>query len=149
MPRTLLSTTTAESPTAFLVRQEMRNWQMLQFEPSALRQPSSVFEVVNSKIDENGRNLPATLYRLSQNDKTDIYQRITNQLKGLVSDIKIIDVDKDDKRELLTLMVTFRNGLVLPAQSLSDGTLRFLGLSIIQEDSRDSLICMEEPENGN
>ena len=148
MPRTLLSTTTAESPTAFLVRQEMRNWQMLQFEPSALRQPSSVFEVVNSKIDENGRNLPATLYRLSQNDKTDIYQRITNQLKGLVSDIKIIDVDKDDKRELLTLMVTFRNGLVLPAQSLSDGTLRFLGLSIIQEDSRDSLICMEEPENG-
>ena len=46
------------------------------------------------------------------------------------------------------LVITFKNGLELPAQSLSDGTLRFLGLAIIQEDSRDSLICMEEPENG-
>ena len=45
MPRTLLSTVTAESPTAFLARQEMRNWMMLQFEPSALRQPNSVYEV--------------------------------------------------------------------------------------------------------
>lgn len=148
MPRTLLSTVTAESPTAFLVRQEMRNWQLLQFEPTALRQPNSIFEVLNSRIDESGRNLPATLYRLSQNDANDIYQRLTNQLKGLVSDIKIINIDRDDKRELLTLMVTFKNGLELPAQSLSDGTLRFLGLSVIQEDSRDSLICMEEPENG-
>ena len=47
MPRTLLSTVTAESPTAFLARQEMRNWMMLQFEPSALRQPNSIFEVKN------------------------------------------------------------------------------------------------------
>ncbi len=32
---------------------------------------------------------------------------------------------------------------------MSDGTLRFLGLSIINEDSLDnSLICLEEPENG-
>lgn len=36
MPRTLLSNVTAESPTAFLARQEMRNWVMLQFEPSSL-----------------------------------------------------------------------------------------------------------------
>ena len=80
--------------------------------------------------------------------REDIYQIITNQLRNLVSDIKIINVDKDEKRELLTLVITFKNGLELPAQSLSDGTLRFLGLAIIQEDSRDSLICMEEPENG-
>ena len=147
-PRTLLSTVTAESPTAFLVRQEMRNWQMLQFEPSALRQPNSFHEILHSKVDENGKNLPATLYRLAQNSEEDIYQIITNQLRNLVSDIKIINVDKDEKRELLTLVITFKNGLELPAQSLSDGTLRFLGLAIIQEDSRDSLICMEEPENG-
>ena len=55
MPRTLLSTVTAESPTAFLVRQEMRNWQMLQFEPSALRQPNSFHEILHSKVDENGK----------------------------------------------------------------------------------------------
>jgi ABC-type polar amino acid transport system ATPase subunit len=39
--------------------------------------------------------------------------------------------------------------MLLPAQSLSDGTLRFLGLAILEEDSYGSrLICLEEPENG-
>ena len=150
MPRTLLSTVTAESPTAFLARQEMRNWIMLQFEPSALRQPNSVYEVKNAEVTANGSNLPATLYRLHNEKKhEDIYQTLTNKLKELVNEVDEIDVDKDDKRDLLTLKVKFKDGLVLPAQSLSDGTLRFLGLSIIKEDNQSSgLICLEEPENG-
>lgn len=150
MPRTLLSTVTAESPTAFLVRHEMRNWMMLQFEPSALRQPNSIFEVKNSMITANGHNLPATLYRL-QNDykEKDIYQSLTNRLKELVDDIDKIMVDKDEKRDLLTLQIQFKDGLILPAQSLSDGTLRFLGLATLEADSeKNSLICLEEPENG-
>ena len=151
MPRTLLSTVTAESPTAFLARQEMRNWMMLQFEPSALRQPNSIFEVKNAKIKANGLNLPATLFRLqsSVNQDNDIYQKLTNRLKELVEDVTEISIDKDEKRDLLTLQIRFRDGLTLPAQSLSDGTLRFLGLAIIEEDSSGSrLICLEEPENG-
>lgn len=150
MPRTLLSTVTAESPTAFLARQEMRNWMMLQFEPSALRQPNFVYEVKNAEISANGLNLPATLYRLQANKKErDIYQELTNKLKGLVEDVKEITVDKDEKRDLLTLQLEFTGGLVLPAQSLSDGTLRFLGLAVIEEDSMASgLLCLEEPENG-
>lgn len=150
MPRTLLSTVTAESPTAFLARQEMRNWMMLQFEPSALRQPNSIYEVKNAEIKANGLNLPATLYRLhSEKQDKDVYQTLTNKLKELVDDISEINVDKDEKRDLLTLQLKFRDGLTLPAQSLSDGTLRFLGLSIIEEDSLGSrLICLEEPENG-
>ena len=150
MPRSLLSTVTAESPTAFLVRQEMRNWTMLQLEPSALRQPNSVFEVKNAEITADGLNLPATLYRLHSEKKgKDVYQGLTNKLKGLVEDVTEILVDKDEKRDLLTLQIKFRDGLTLPAQSLSDGTLRFLGLTIIGEDSSGSrLICLEEPENG-
>ncbi len=150
MPRTLLSTVTAESPTAFLARQEMRNWLMLQFEPSALRQPNSVHEVKNAEITANGHNLPATLYRLqAQKKDQDIYQSLTNKLKELVEDVTEITVDRDEKRDLLTLQLGFRGGLTLPAQSLSDGTLRFLGLAVIQEDSTTSgLICLEEPENG-
>jgi predicted ATPase len=150
MPRTLLSTVTAESPTAFLARQEIRNWTMLQFEPSALRQPNSVYEVKNAEITANGLNLPATLYRLHSDKKDrDIYQILTNKLKGLVEDVNEITIDKDEKRDLLTLQIGFKGGLILPAQSLSDGTLRFLGLAIIEEDSMSSgLICLEEPENG-
>lgn len=150
MPRTLLSTVTSESPTAFLARQEMRSWIMLQFEPSALRQPNGIYEVKNAEITANGSNLPATLYRLhTEKKETDVYQKLTNKLKGLVSEVDEIEVDKDEKRDLLTLQVKFKDGLVLPAQSLSDGTLRFLGLAIIQEDTESSgLICLEEPENG-
>ena len=150
MPRTFLSNVTAESPTAFLARQEMRNWIMLQFEPSALRQPNSVYEVKNARITANGSNLPATLYRLNNEKKEeDVYQTLTNKLKELVNEVDEIDVDKDDKRDLLTLKVKFKDGLILPAQSLSDGTLRFLGLAIIKEDNQSSgLICLEEPENG-
>jgi predicted ATPase len=150
MPRTLISTVTAESPTTFLARQEMRNWTMLQFEPSALRQPNSIYEVKNAVVTANGLNLPATLFRLNSEKKDkDVYQGLTNKLKGLVEDVSEISVDKDEKRDLLTLQIKFKSGLTLPAQSLSDGTLRFLGLAIIEEDSSGSrLICLEEPENG-
>ncbi|MDI9313007.1 MAG: ATP-binding protein [Limnohabitans sp.] len=150
MPRTLLSTVTAESPTAFLVRQEMRNWNMLQFEPSAMRNPNTTYEVKNAEITANGSNLPATTYRLLNEKKNiDLYQTLTNKLKELVSDVDEINVDKDEKRDLLTLQVKFKGGLVLPAQSLSDGTLRFLALAIINEDNKSNgIICLEEPENG-
>ncbi|MCF8294665.1 MAG: AAA family ATPase [Bacteroidales bacterium] len=150
MPRTLLSTVTAESPTAFLVRQELRNWTMLQLEPSALRQPNSIYEVKNATISANGLNLPATLFRLhSEKKHKDVYQILTNRIKGLVEDVDEILIDKDEKRDLLTLNVKFKDGLCFPAQSLSDGTLRFLGLAILEEDSEgSSLICLEEPENG-
>jgi predicted ATPase len=149
MPRTLLSTVTSESPTAFLVRQEMRNWMMLQFEPSALRQPNSISDVKNSEISANGSNLPATLFRLYKEGKNnDIYQRLTNNLKGLVNDVQEITVEENERLNLLTLKVEFKDGLCLPAQSLSDGTLRFLGLAITAEDNSSGLICLEEPENG-
>ena len=150
MARTLLSTVTAESPTAFLVRHEMRNWVMLQFEPGALRQPNSIFEVKNAKISSAGLHVPATLYRLRNEKKDrDIYQSLTNKVKELVSGVDEIFVEKDEKRDLLTLQILFKDGLVLPAHSLSDGTLRFLGLAIIREDSEHGgLICLEEPENG-
>jgi len=150
MPRTLLSTVTAESPTAFLVRHEMRNWVMLQFDPGALRQPNSTFEVKNAKISSNGLHIPATLYRLHNEKKdSDIYQSLTNKVKELVGSVDEIFIEKDEKRDLLTLQIRFKGGLTLPAHSLSDGTLRFLGLAIIMEDSEHSgLICLEEPENG-
>lgn len=46
-------------------------------------------------------------------------------------------------------MVTSRDGISHPARALSDGTLRFLALSILSADpDAGRLICLEEPENG-
>lgn len=88
------------------------------------------------------------MFFLSQNEEYDVCRQVLFLLRDLVGDIRRIYINRDEKRELLTLMVEFKNGLALPAQSLSDGTLRFLCLSVIQESNQSGLICMEEPENG-
>lgn len=148
LPRTILSTANAiEMPTALICKREMESWRFLQLEPSALRSADDVSES-NQRIQANGSHLPATLYRLINNN-ANVSLSIANRLTDLIDDIFEINVDKDEKRDILTLMLKGKDGNFLPASSLSDGTLRFLALSIIEADpSEQGLICLEEPENG-
>jgi predicted ATPase len=150
MQRTLLSNATGEYPTSFMVRHEMRSWRMLQLEPAALRASDDFDSRRNAQIASNGAHLAATLYRLhNENKEHDIYQRIANNLSSIISGLDTVSVDKDEKRELLTLQVKYNNGAVFPANTLSDGTLRFLGLAVLELDNTaDGVICFEEPENG-
>jgi hypothetical protein len=46
--------------------------------------------------------------------------------------VQSIRLDRDEKRELLTLMMTEKGGTELPARALSDGTLRLLALSLLE-----------------
>jgi hypothetical protein len=70
-------------------------------------------------------------------------------LGELIGDVRRIWVERDDKRELLTLMLAGRDGTAHPARSLSDGTLRFLALAVMELDAQtQGLVCLEEPENG-
>ena len=63
--------------------------------------------------------------------------------------VRKLTVQEDDVRELLTVELTESGGMILPARSLSEGTLRFLALCVLLEDpSVTCLLCMEEPENG-
>jgi len=161
LPRTVLSTVNAqESPTAVLARREMLDWRLLQLEPTALRAPDG-FDAP-SQLAPSGAHLPATLFRLSQEqaqqageppepDKTGerALTQIANRLSELIDQVGRVGIDRDDKRELLTLLLTDRYGTELPAKALSDGTLRFLALASIEIDpTLTGLICMEEPENG-
>jgi predicted ATPase len=78
-----------------------------------------------------------------------VYRRIANRLSGLVSDVQSVRVDRDEKRELLSIHVTDRSGTSYPARALSDGTLRFLALAVLDlEPTVSGLLCFEEPENG-
>ncbi|MEN0006679.1 MAG: AAA family ATPase, partial [Bacteroidota bacterium] len=55
----------------------------------------------------------------------------------------------DEKRQLLSVQVVGKDKTKLPARSLSDGTLRFLALAVLDLDYTETgLICLEEPENG-
>jgi predicted ATPase len=146
-PRTLVSTTTTtESPTILAARNEMRRWRLLALEPSAMRQPD---EVTNAGvITANGAHLAAALLRMADGDSGASYSRVAAEAAAL-TDIRRVDVDVDERRELLTLEAAVGGGDLLPARNLSDGTLRFLALCIILVDPEfDGVICMEEPENG-
>ena len=155
LPKTVLSTADAtQYPTATIVKNELRSWRLLQLEPSALRRPDEFHMITGANLTSSGAHLPATLYRLKleseqREDPQDVYQVLTNNLSRLINDVKYIYVDKDDRRELLTLMLTGRDGTPHPARSLSDGTLRFLGLSVLEMDPKaKGVLCLEEPENG-
>jgi predicted ATPase len=156
--RTVLSTTnTSESPTALLARREMLSWRLLQLEPSALRRPDEFS--APTKLTSNGSHLAATLYRLaSQNGQshTDtsssnsrVCAEIANRLAELIDDVYRVSIDRDEKRELLTLNVTGRDKTTHAARALSDGTLRFLALGVLEQDPEvHGILCLEEPENG-
>ncbi|HZL77644.1 MAG TPA: AAA family ATPase [Candidatus Limnocylindrales bacterium] len=149
LPRTVLSSATAaESPTALCVRREMQSWRLLQLEPTALRQPDEFSAWPH--LESDGRHLAGNLARLTtKEDPERIYSQLTNRLSELIGSVRSVRIDRDEKRELLTLMMTGSDGTELPARALSDGTLRFLALSVLELDPETpGLICMEEPENG-
>jgi predicted ATPase len=160
LPRTLLSASNAaESPTALITRREMQSWRLLQLEPSALRAPDAFDAPVH--LTSNGGHLPATLYHLAYafgqkapeddalRQPEDFYAVIANRLAGLIGDVRTIWVERDERRELFTLSMTDRYGATHAARSLSDGTLRFLALEVIEQDAEaQGLLCFEEPENG-
>lgn len=148
LPKTVLSSiNAAESPTALCAKREMESWILLQLEPSALRKPDDF--TAPSMLANNGEHLPSTLHRLSSKDPENTYQEVVNSLSDLINDVRDIRIDVDEKRQLYTLFVKDSNGTEHPAHSLSDGTLRFLALTVLGMDPQaQGLICFEEPENG-
>lgn len=115
-------------------------------EPSALREPDLIS--APAPMGSNGSHLASTLYRLSRQDER-VYSRIANRLSELIDDIREVDIDIDLKRDLLSLFAKGKDGTIHPARSLSDGTLRFLALAVIELDpTAQGVLCLEEPENG-
>lgn len=152
LPRTVLSSANAiENPTLLLAKLEMESWRLVQFEPSALRSPDELIFADFPQVSTSGEHLPGALYRL-MHDKTithDVGAHLRNRLSELLDEVYEISVDRDEKRDVLTLMTQGKNQVSLPARSLSDGTLRFIALSLIECDPHvRGIICMEEPENG-
>ena len=160
LPRTVLSVANAaESPTALVARREMEAWRMLRLEPAALGRPDEF--AAPTRLGTDGSHLAATLYRLVREtgeregdgreaeQMARTYSRIAHHLYGLVEDAREIYVDRDEKRELLTLYARDDSGTPHPAWALSDGTLRFLALAVLEMDPEThGLLCLEEPENG-
>ena len=156
-PATVLSTITgSDDPTILAARREMQSWYRLALEPSALRAPDGYTDP--RRMSTNGRHLPAALFKVVMKrhgseeslDPEETYARVATRLSSLTSlGVRHLFVDADDTREVFTLKIKEGSGMELPARSLSEGTLRFLALAILLEDTDSrGTICMEEPENG-
>jgi predicted ATPase len=151
LPRTIVSATNtvAESPTIVMARKEMQAWRMLQLEPSELGTPDAW--TAPTKLATNGANLAATLYHLAESNSNPerVYATVANRLSELLEDVRELSIDRDERRNLLTLRLMDFQRTTHAARALSDGTLRFLALAILEQDFQDEgVICLEEPENG-
>jgi len=156
LPRTMLSSVNnaAEHRTLVLARQEMMSWTQLQLEPSALRSPDAF--TAPHGIAANGAHLPATLHHLGHlagqseaDGEANLHARVANRLSELIENVGSVSVDVDEKRQLLNIVMTDLQGTSHLASSLSDGTLRFLALTVMEADpSPRAVLCLEEPENG-
>jgi predicted ATPase len=154
LPRTVLSSVNAkESPTVVVARNEMANWRFLQFEPTSLRSPDPFR--ADKIVGPNGSHLAATLHSLDRSTngnghaKPPARETVARRVAELVQDVREVWVDEDQSREQFTLMARLSDDTPHAARSLSDGTLRFLALAIIEQTPQSGgLYCLEEPENG-
>jgi predicted ATPase len=134
------------NPTLLVLRQEMQSWLALQLEPSSLRRSDEIF--APSHMTASGEHLPATIKRLTGIDN-DLKVSLANRIAELVGEVRDVYAEQDTARRLITAYAAFVDGTVHPASSLSDGTLRFLALAVLEQDPEfRGLLCMEEPENG-
>ena len=152
--RTIIGTeNTAATPTILAARREMQSWRIMALEPSAMRRPDRYTQAPG--IAANGAHIPATLQHLAnvvapqyEDVPEDVYATVSIRVSSLAP-VQMVRVVQDDVRQLLSLEVEETSGLKLRANSISDGTLRFLALAILTEVSEESAVfCMEEPENG-
>jgi predicted ATPase len=152
-PKTIVATSnTSATPTILAARREMQGWRFLALEPTAMRNPDRFH--TDPHVTASGGHIAATLNRLGNeaevesSDRATVFASIAQRLRELVP-ISAIDVQVDEVRKLLTVEALESSGVRLPASSLSDGTLRFLTLSVLVEDPEaKGVICIEEPENG-
>ena len=144
--RTIIGTeNTAATPTILAARHEMRSWRTLALEPSAMRRPDRYSQAPG--IASNGAHIPATLQYIGTTMPGPTTEQALATIASRLSDlvpVTPVRVRQDDVRQLLSLELEERSGLRLPANSVSDGTLRFLALAALAE----GVFCMEEPENG-
>ena len=155
-PRTAVGTeNTAATPTILAARREMQSWRILALEPAAMRRPDKYTDEPGIRSD--GGHIPVTLYHLAKHvglyeveddPEDDILSRIASRLSGLVP-VNSVRAVTDDVRQLFSLELQEPSGTQLRANSISDGTLRFLALAAIAESTgAGGVYCMEEPENG-
>ena len=143
----LSSFTTAGYKHIFAVREEMRSWKLLQFNPEDLREPTRT-ENASYTISHSGKNLAAALFRIKQDDEYSLVE-ISRTLNSFLPEFTAVSVENDTANKQFIIKLTAEDGRIFSSRVLSEGTLRLLALCVLLYDSQHkNLLCFEEPENG-
>lgn len=137
---------------AILFRRFLRSWSYYSFSPDALRQPDVVQN--DDRLTGNGANLSRVLFSL-HNEKPRIERKLIDMVRLLEPQLEFFSFSSADP-EHIHLFAEDKAGHRLSARSMSDGTLRFIGMVyvILIAESRarhlgfSPLTIIEEPENG-
>ena len=134
-------------PIALWFRQFLRqDVQLLQLNSLLMRRPCP--SDAPRTFQPDGSNLPLMVAEL-RNKSPKRFQWWIGHLQTILEDLEDITVAERPEDLSRYLVVTYRNGLPVPAWMLSDGTLRLLALTLIAYLPRqDRLFLVEEPENG-
>jgi predicted ATPase len=148
----LSSITNAEFAHLFALREEMKQWRLLQLDPALLRRP--VPATASDALERDGGNLAAVLAQLKAETATadrplGVLSDIAADLNDLIPGISRLDAELHKASQEYRIELTMRDGLPFSSRVVSDGTLRVLALLTLLHDPRHrGLICFEEPENG-
>jgi len=122
-----------------------QNVQLLQLNSVLMRRPCP--SDAPRTFQPDGSNLPLMVSELSKSPQR--FEWWLEHLRTILDDLETITVAERPEDRSRYLVVTYRNGLPVPAWMLSDGTLRLLALTLIAYlPHQDRLFLIEEPENG-
>ena len=96
----------------------------------------------------DGSNLPTVLLDLKENHPQRFLWYVSH-VSSALKDVEDIEIQRRPEDNFLYVVLRYRYGLKAPSWVLSDGTLRFLALSVIPFlPPQSRIFLIEEPENG-
>jgi len=100
------------------------------------------------RLQGDGSNLPWVIHDLSRNAYREAYKRWMAHVRTALHIRGVVTVERpEDKHRYIRLK--YENGLELPSWVVSDGTLRFLALTLLPYlPDMTGTYLIEEPENG-
>lgn len=95
----------------------------------------------------DGSNLPWTVKALKERHPDD-YSQWIDHVRTALQDLREVSVVERDEDRHTYLTLGYETGVTVPSWVASDGTLRFLALTLLGYLSSPGIYLIEEPENG-
>ena len=112
-----------------------------------IRQPSPPL-LRRRKLSPDGSNLPWLVMDLQQEHRTD-YVEWLSHVQTMLPDLQGIRIVEREEDRNAYLMLKYKTGVEVPSWMVSDGTLRFLAITLIPYlPYAEQIYLLEEPENG-